>query len=281
MTTTPLISVIMPVYNAMPYLPMAIESVINQTYQNWECIIVDNNSADDSLEIVRQYAQQDARIKIFSENKQGAHFARNCAIQNCRGELISFCDADDEIHPQKLAEQWKYLVDNNLDALFTAHNWIVNGEHIPITHLTQWNINQFYRTRKFPCMASIMVKRSHLMQTSLYKNIKNGEDVELFLCQLPKFAQMGFMNRIFYHYRMHQMAVSRTGFTNLNMFLLHYIACNRLNSDDFTFPFTLRDLIFCKNWHLQYWIIKFHFIYFCLTPPYIWGRVWRKIRANS
>lgn len=91
----PEISVIMPVYNTASYLAQSIESVLNQTYSDFELIIVDDGSTDDSLKIINSYAVKDKRIKVITQENQGLSEARNSGIKIAGGEYIAFIDSDD------------------------------------------------------------------------------------------------------------------------------------------------------------------------------------------
>ncbi len=94
-----LVSVITPCFNQGSYLPECLESLIGQSYQNWECIVMDDGSKDDSLQIAQQYASKDARIQWASQSNQGPSAARNHAIALTKGEFIMPLDADDYISP--------------------------------------------------------------------------------------------------------------------------------------------------------------------------------------
>ena len=92
----PLVSIITPSYNAEKYIEETIKSVQNQTYKNWEMIIVDDISTDQSINIIKKYSESDKRIKYFILNeKGGASLARNKAIQEANGKYIAFLDSDD------------------------------------------------------------------------------------------------------------------------------------------------------------------------------------------
>jgi teichuronic acid biosynthesis glycosyltransferase TuaG len=102
----PLVSVIMPVFNAREWLPRAIATVQAQTYSNWELIIADDASTDGSRELIEEMASTDARIRMISLGRNvGAASARNAGLGVARGALIGFLDADDYWHPRKLALQ--------------------------------------------------------------------------------------------------------------------------------------------------------------------------------
>lgn len=90
-----LLSVVIPIHNSEKYLDNCIKSVISQTYENIEIILVENNSTDNSLNICQKYAKQDRRVKIVYEKKKGAAVARNCGIMYSTGTYIAFVDSDD------------------------------------------------------------------------------------------------------------------------------------------------------------------------------------------
>ena len=88
-------SIIMPVYNCAQYLSLAIESVLNQKYPNFELIIVDDGSNDDSLKIIEEYKKRDSRISVYYERHKGVSHARNLGIQYANNRYLLFIDCDD------------------------------------------------------------------------------------------------------------------------------------------------------------------------------------------
>lgn len=105
MEPQPLISVIVPCYNYGAYLKECINSLIQQTYKNWECIIVDNGSTDDSIAIAKNYAASDRRISFYAKNNPGPTQSRQFALTQAKGEFIQFLDADDLLQSQKFEKQ--------------------------------------------------------------------------------------------------------------------------------------------------------------------------------
>lgn len=104
MTINPLISIIIPTYNRAKVIIRAIDSVIKQTYQNWELIVVDDGSSDNTKEVIQPWLA-DKRIHYFFKDKSGASSARNLGIDKCLGEYIAFLDSDDEFEKNKLRDQ--------------------------------------------------------------------------------------------------------------------------------------------------------------------------------
>ena len=93
------ISIIMPAYKTERYIAEAIESVLTQSFQDWELLIVDDGSPDDLLSIASSYTQKDSRIKVFSQPNQGVAVARNKGLELAQGDYIAFLDSDDYWNP--------------------------------------------------------------------------------------------------------------------------------------------------------------------------------------
>lgn len=102
MSGTPTVSIIIPVYNVEKYLRRCLDSVLAQTFDDWEAICVDDGSTDKSPAILRKYAARDERFSIITQENSGQSAARNVAIARARGEYILFLDSDDFIHAQTL-----------------------------------------------------------------------------------------------------------------------------------------------------------------------------------
>ena len=115
----PLVSVIMPAYNAERYIAKSIQSVLDQTYGNWELVVVDDGSTDKTAEIVQRFAANENRIKyIFQENSRLGK-ARNTGVENSSGSLIAFLDSDDLWVPEKLERQVGALLDTKADVIYS------------------------------------------------------------------------------------------------------------------------------------------------------------------
>jgi len=120
------VSVIIPVYNCERYIASAIRSVLEQTYTNWELIIVNDGSTDGTLEICQSFLEKD--IKIINQINQGISAARNAGIRNSQGEYIALLDADDIWFPNKLEKQVSFLDSHPLIGLVTCGSWLIDEE---------------------------------------------------------------------------------------------------------------------------------------------------------
>jgi teichuronic acid biosynthesis glycosyltransferase TuaG len=116
---SPLVSVLMPAYNAGRYVAESIESVRAQTLQDWELVVVDDGSADDTGEVVRRLAEADARVRYVRRPNGGQAAARNTGLGEARGRLVAFLDADDLWLPEKLEAQIEVLERTGVDLVYT------------------------------------------------------------------------------------------------------------------------------------------------------------------
>ncbi len=118
-----LVSIIMPSYNTGKYIKETVESVINQTYINWELLIVDDCSVDNTDEVIKEF--KDKRIKFFkNEKNSGAAISRNKALREAKGKWIAFLDSDDIWEKEKLEKQINFMKKNNYDFTYTDYQEI-------------------------------------------------------------------------------------------------------------------------------------------------------------
>ncbi|MEG1820941.1 MAG: glycosyltransferase family 2 protein, partial [Malacoplasma sp.] len=117
-----IVSIIMPSFNSEATIERSIKSVLSQTFNNWELIIIDDCSTDSSHEVIQHYVDQDIRIKLIClEENSGAAAARNTGIEHAKGQFIAFLDSDDYWHPEKLEKQLKYFEQYDVDVVFSEY----------------------------------------------------------------------------------------------------------------------------------------------------------------
>ncbi|WP_343705099.1 glycosyltransferase family 2 protein [Flavobacterium sp.] len=120
-----LVSILTPTYNTEKFIRATIESVQNQTYKNWEMILVDDASTDQTVSVIEEFAQNDSRIKLFKLDKNsGNGFARNAALDKASGKYIAYLDSDDLWCSDKLEKQIQFLKTNNLHFTFSYYDSI-------------------------------------------------------------------------------------------------------------------------------------------------------------
>lgn len=160
----PLVSVIVPLYNAEKYISETIKSVINQTYENWELLVVDDCSTDNSREIVKSFEQKDSRIRLIESeiNFGGPARPRNIGIENAKGEYIAFLDADDVWLKNKLEKQLNLLIENNNFDLIDANAYTIDEKSKKLGVL---RIKKVYKILK------IFFKKKNIIILSNFVNI--------------------------------------------------------------------------------------------------------------
>ncbi|MDY9918636.1 MAG: glycosyltransferase [Proteiniphilum sp.] len=122
----PLVSIIMPSYNSGKFISNSIQSIINQTYTNWELLITDDCSMDDTISVISIFSEKDSRIKLYQlEQNSGPGVARNNSIEKASGRFIAFCDSDDKWTPDKLEKQIDFMLNNQVYLSYTNYE-IVN-----------------------------------------------------------------------------------------------------------------------------------------------------------
>lgn len=122
-----MVSIILPVFNAERFLSQCLDSILRQTYQDWELIAVDDGSKDRCLEILKSYEKRDDRIHIISKKNEGVSIARNVALSQVRGEYIYFVDSDDIVMQDALSILIRTLESNN--ATFVKSDFLPINEH--------------------------------------------------------------------------------------------------------------------------------------------------------
>ena len=153
-----LVSIITPSYNSKQFIPETIQSVLNQTFKNWEMIIVDDMSTDNSNSIIEECIKNDFRIKLIKlKENSGPAIARNRAIEESNGRYMAFLDADDIWEPFKLEKQIQFMQQNNL-ALSYASYYLIDERGAQLgTFITKPRVNYFnlLKTNSIGCLTAI------------------------------------------------------------------------------------------------------------------------------
>lgn len=207
---SPKVTVLMPVYNGAPYLKEAIESILSQTFKDFEFIIIDDGSTDNSYEIARSYLDQ--RIKLY-KNEFNLRVAEtlNKGIKLAQGEYIARMDADDVSLPNRLARQVNFL-DSHPDITIVG-SWVkVIGD----THEYVWkyesNPEKLKTKMFFNCSVAhptIMMRKKAMLDNNLWYNNMGVEDFDLWARACEK-IKMSNINKVFLHYRINTNQSSGT-----------------------------------------------------------------------
>jgi len=202
----PKISVIVPVYNSEKYLRRCIDSLLTQSFTNFEIIAVNDGSTDNSLEILREYKAKDSRIIVIDKPNEGVSATRNCGIEVAKGEYIMFCDSDDFVHPQFCELLLDAAANNNEDFVVCGSKRTNNSSIDKRTYsLNEYQNVSYYYLFQYGLTAPIWNK---IYKTKVIKdnNIKFdtsflvAEDV-LFNSRYLQYCKgCVFINHILYYY---------------------------------------------------------------------------------
>jgi len=217
-----LVSVITPMYNAKEFIAETIQSVLEQTYQNWEMIIVDNCSTDNCKEIVTGFIKKDNRIRLIEleYNSGGPARPRNIGLDNAKGEYVAFLDADDTFIIEKLSLQIDYMKKNNLNFCSTDHNFICDNSRLKHTNI----ITELYKKRNYQkettiqglvffnkiYTSTVMIKKNVMQKFDEDPLLIAKEDVFLWLnLLLNNNIKYNFFNKKMTNYRILSNSLSR------------------------------------------------------------------------
>lgn len=209
-----LVSVIMPCYNSAHFISETIQSIVNQTYKNFELIIVDDCSFDNTIEIVKYFASNDSRIKFVQlENNSGAAIARNRGLEIAKGRFIAFCDCDDLWFENKLENQVRFMLEKSIPISFTSYQ-LVNEDGKSINQV----INAIERISYKEYLKNTIIGMStSMIDTSLvnqfrFENIRTRQDTLLWITLLKRGHIAYGLNEILVKYTIRSNSISANKF---------------------------------------------------------------------
>jgi len=185
----PTVSVIIPTYNRAHLIGRAIQSVLNQTYQDFEVIVVDDGSTDNTEEVIKEFQRKDERIKyIKHEKNKGGSAARNTGIKAARGKYIAFQDSDDEWLPEKLEKQMQVFENApaEVGVVYTGF-WRIKGNKktcIPSSNIKgkRGDIHKILLRRNFIALPTVVVKKTYFRKAGMFdERLPRLQDWELFI----------------------------------------------------------------------------------------------------
>lgn len=204
-----LVSVIMPNYNGEKYLSQSIQSVIDQTYTNWELLFVDDCSTDKSLDKVSSFG--DERIKVFkNQENQGAAISRNVAINEAKGKWIAFLDSDDIWMPNKLEMQLSYMHNNDISFSFSDYEVIDEGNKVISTFKPRLDIctyKDILKHNHIGCL-TVIYDSKKLGKVYMPTNATKREDMACWLNILKNGEQAFCLHECLARYKVHSNSVS-------------------------------------------------------------------------
>lgn len=208
-----MISVIIPVYNVKPFLNEAVESVISQSFTDWEMILVDDGSTDGCPEICDNYALKDSRIKVIHQKNRGLSAARNAGLDLCRGDYIAFLDSDDYYYPDLLSTAFEAMQKHNTDivefnisiagnskGLFKTPEGIYSGHQAMIMQV---------EGKISTAVWNKLYKRG-LWESLHFSEGRNYEDLDIILPLIEKSESIYIINKPLIAYRLRKESITFT-----------------------------------------------------------------------
>lgn len=204
-----LVSIITPVYNAEKYIEDTIKSVLNQSYMNWELILINDCSSDCSMNIIKKYNDRDSRIRVIELNKNsGPAVARNTGIECAHGRFIAFLDSDDIWMPNKLEVQLNFMKKNNIYFSFTEYLKInENGENRGIVKVPKnLTYTELLKSNIIGCLT--VVYDTHGIGKVYMPDIRKRQDYGLWLKILREHTNAYGIQKCLAKYRVRKNSVS-------------------------------------------------------------------------
>ena len=204
---SPKVSIIVPVYKAEKYLHRCLDSIIAQTFKDWELLLVDDGSPDNSGKLCDEYAQKDSRIKVFHKKNGGVSSARQMGLDNATGEYTIHADPDDWVEPTMLEELYAKAIEDNADMVICDYfnEYTDRQVYTPSKYVgyldSDYVFRQILSTRMAAAVWNKLIRRSVIISSgAMFPPISYAEDA-FFVCQVLRFKPIvTYFNKAFYHY---------------------------------------------------------------------------------
>ena len=215
--TNPLISIIIPVYNAEKYIRACLESVLKQDYKNLEIIIVNDGSTDGSGNICDDYAQKDSRIQVIHKRNEGVSAARNSALNIVKGEFVSFVDADDFVEVDFISELYMAMTEYHADVTICGYEKVeeIKGKYrtkkyvLDTSGIISIEDTWFHSidSNKIGCyLCNKLFKKELLKNIRLRSELTIGEDLVFWVEYLKQCNKVAYVCNTNYKYRINQQS---------------------------------------------------------------------------
>ena len=211
-----LISIIVPIYNVENYLRQCLDSIMNQTYQNFECLLINDGSPDNSADICREYVSKDSRFRYFEKENDGVSSARNLGIEHSKGEYITFIDSDDWVESDYVEILYDELIKENADIAVSTYKRFEMGDNCWYVHAFQRGYDKKVFTNKkfmdellsldgfdnsYRFVSGKLVHRNMLENIAFNVATTFGEDMEFWFKIYMVSDRVVYVNKETYNYR--------------------------------------------------------------------------------
>lgn len=219
-----LVSIVMPSYNTSKYIVNSIKSVLNQTHQEWELIIVDDCSKDNTDEVVAQYLS-DTRIHYLkNSHNMGAALSRNRALREAQGKYIAFLDSDDTWNENKLEKQIQFMKNNNYAFTFTDFTIRINDKLLPYLYTGPNVVGKMKMTNYCYIFTSTVMYDRERVGLIQIEDLKKNNDYAMWLLIVKKYPCYRLAENLAC-YNKHENSISSG--SKLKLIKFHYILFNK------------------------------------------------------
>lgn len=262
-----LISIIVPVYNVEKYIDRCIQSILKQTYNNWELIIVNDGSKDNSAHICDSYAIMDTRITVIHQVNKGVGCARNTGIDNANGKYIVFVDSDDTIDMMYLEKLYDYIYESSYDFVSICANFIDENDDLirrnnykeDIVVVEKNDIFEVYmHTNYIEDVFWNKIFKKILFDELRFKESIIFEDSELIIRLLKKVNKVLFVKDFLYNYRIRSNSILNYTENNINkkifnlkkmdLLKVYELSYYELLGTTYAQSYAMRILVTCSNY---------------------------------
>ena len=216
----PKLSIIVPVYKVEPYIHKCVDSILNQTFTDFELILVDDGSPDNCGKICDEYAQKDKRIRVIHKENGGLSDARNAGIEIAAGEIIGFVDSDDWIEAYMYAEMLSYMEENNLDIVCADTNQVKEGK---VKFKPRYSKNKIWSRNEAVCeilngtldnAAWNKIYKRNVIGDVHYPKGRIYEDVATTYKFISNSQKVGYISKAYYNYLKRKGSIVASGFNS-------------------------------------------------------------------
>ena len=216
----PKLSIIVPVYKVEPYIHKCVDSILNQTFTDFEIILVDDGSPDNCGKICDEYAQKDKRVRVIHKENGGLSDARNAGIDVAVGKIIGFVDSDDWIEAYMYAEMLSYMEENNLDIVCADTNQVKEGK---VKFKPRYSKNKIWSRNEAVCeilngtldnAAWNKIYKRNVIGDVRYPKGRIYEDVATTYKFISNSQKVGYISKAYYNYLKRKGSIVASGFNS-------------------------------------------------------------------
>lgn len=253
---TPMVSVIIPIYNTEKFIEKCVQSVMQQIYQNLDIVLIDDGSTDNSLEIIMEMMKKDSRIRVFSRENHGLVSARKWGIELSKGDLIGFVDSDDWIEPTMYARMVEKYLETGCDLVSSGicRDYVETSKSVILCDNYAEGLYLELEKKIYPTMLYDAVQEDHglycTLVNKLYKreillqvysnlnlDVTYGEDAMAIYPYCLACKSIYILKEAFYHYIIHSasMCASKDKKLVMNTYWLHQVLYEHFDKESFRY----------------------------------------------